>query len=86
MNEAALCAIFVVRKTALLSQEGSGIAKRIPRGVVPITKRFGLGTTPRKISTASRSCCPPDSGGQFFRLPNSTISTELGNENEQLVR
>src|SRR4051812_29050933 len=23
------------------------------------------GTTPRTISTTSRSCCPPDSGGQF---------------------
>jgi hypothetical protein len=32
------------------SQEGSGIAKRIPQGVVPITKQFGLGTTPRMIS------------------------------------
>ena len=33
-------------------QKGSGIAKRIPRGVVPEPKRFGLGTTPRTISTA----------------------------------
>jgi len=45
---------------ALLSQEGSGIAKRIPRGVVPKPKRFGLGTTPALRAT------PPDSGGEFF--------------------
>jgi hypothetical protein len=30
------------RKTALLSQEGSGIAKRIPRGVVPEPDFSGL--------------------------------------------
>jgi len=36
-------------KTALLSQEGSGIAKRIPRGVVPEPKRCGYGTTPRVV-------------------------------------
>ena len=33
-------------------QKGSGIAKRIPRGVVPEPKRFGLGTTPRVIAAA----------------------------------
>jgi len=27
------------------------------------TDRYGFGTTPRTISTSSRSCCPPDSGG-----------------------
>ena len=43
---------------ALLSQEGSGIAKRIPRGVVPNPKRFGFGTTPALRAT------PPDSGGE----------------------
>jgi hypothetical protein len=52
-------------RIALLSQEGSGIVKRIPRGVVPKPIRFVMGTTPRTISTSSRSCCPPDSGGQF---------------------
>jgi hypothetical protein len=39
--------------TALLSQEGSGIAKRIPRGVVPEPQRFGSGTTPRVIALAA---------------------------------
>ena len=29
---------------------GSGIAKRIPRVVVPITKRFGFGTTPARFA------------------------------------
>jgi hypothetical protein len=42
--------------TALLSQEGSGIAKRIPRGVVPLPYCFGFGTTPALRAT------PPDSG------------------------
>jgi len=32
---------------ALLSQEGSGIAKHIPRGVVPKPNSRGYGTTPR---------------------------------------
>ena len=32
------------RKTALLSQEGSGIAKRIPRGVVPTAITFRANT------------------------------------------
>ena len=36
-----------------MSQEGSGIAKRIRRGVVP------FGTTPALRAT------PPDSGGDF---------------------
>ena len=31
----------------------------------PYTKRFGFGTTPRMI--AKRSCCPPDSGGQWYQ-------------------
>lgn len=35
---------------------------------------FPKETTPRTISTRSRSCCPPDSGGQFsvpnFLCPN----------------
>src|SRR5712671_3024911 len=39
------------RGIALLSQEGSGIAKRIPRGVVPSTKCFGFGTTPALRAT-----------------------------------
>jgi len=39
-----------MREIALLSQEGSGIAKRIPRGVVPNE------TTPALRST------PPDTG------------------------
>ena len=59
-------------KTALLSQEGSGIAKRIPRGVVPKPHthkiRF-LGTTPALRAT------PPDSGGEIFRLPKSCQET-----------
>src|SRR5580765_4876701 len=33
---------FKVGKTALLSQEGSGIAKRIPRGVVPKPQSYRL--------------------------------------------
>jgi len=50
----------VKRQIALLSQEGSGIAKRIPRGVVPKPKRIGNGTT------------PPDSGGHLVRI-NVTV-------------
>jgi hypothetical protein len=56
---------------ALLSQEGSGIAKRIPRGVVPKPPSFKIvacGTTPALRAT------PPDSGGEFiFRTPLSPI-------------
>jgi len=37
----------------------------IPRGVVPIAKHFGFGTTPPSL----RSGTPPDSGGEF-RLPD----------------
>ena len=51
------------RDIALLSQEGSGIAKRIPRGVVPKLKCFGFGTTPALRAT------PPDSGGECFLSP-----------------
>jgi hypothetical protein len=46
---------------ALLSKEGSGIAKRIPRGVVP-KRNFtgcGFGTTPALRAT------PPNLGGEF---------------------
>jgi len=45
---------------ALLSQEGSA-ARSVARGVVPqqTLSEPGLGTTPRTISTTSRSCCPP---------------------------
>jgi len=35
-------------RMALLSQEGSGIAKRIPRGVVPIGTTPALRATPPK--------------------------------------
>ena len=40
-------------QTALLSQEGSGIAKRIPRGVVPLRNiaGYGIGTTPALRAT-----------------------------------
>jgi hypothetical protein len=58
-----LVKILQERDIALLSQEGSGIAKRIPRGVVPKLKRFVLGTTPALRAT------PPDSGGVFFLSP-----------------
>jgi hypothetical protein len=46
---------------ALLSQEGSGIAKRIPRGVVPKRnlEECRFGTTPALRAP------PPDSGGEF---------------------
>jgi hypothetical protein len=47
---------------ALLSQEGSGIAKRIPRGVVPKPKRDGIGTTPAlraTLLTQEGSCVSP---------------------------
>ena len=49
------------RQTALLSQEGSGIAQRIPRGVVPQRdiSRFALDPPRRSLAT------PPDSGGEF---------------------
>src|SRR5947207_15828158 len=58
--------------TALLSQEGSGIAKRIPRGEVPQPMCSGFGTTPALRAT------PPDSGGESSSSPNShqTLSTE----------
>ena len=64
------------RDIALLSQEGSGIAKRIPRGVVPKLKRFGLGTTPALRAT------PPDSGGEFpfpirFHEPLGSVMTPV---------
>ena len=58
-------------ETALLSQEGSGIAKPIPRGVVPITQRFGFGTTPARSARFplltqegeySSPCLVPQSG------------------------
>src|SRR5688572_520128 len=62
---------------ALLSQEGSA-ARSVARGVVPqqTLSEPGLGTTPRTISTTSRSCCPPDSGGPKthaldFRIPGA---------------
>jgi len=45
-------------KIALLSEEGSEIAKRISRGVVPRPKGYGFGTTPALRAT------PPDSGGE----------------------
>ena len=38
----------------LLSEEGSGNAKRIPREVVPKPNRFVVGTTPRVIALAAR--------------------------------
>jgi hypothetical protein len=48
-------------RIALLSQEGSGIAKRIPPGVVlkPHRYKVRFGTTPALRAT------PPDSGGAF---------------------
>jgi hypothetical protein len=36
-----------------LSQEGSGIAKRIPRGMVPKPKRFAMGTTSHNLDCVS---------------------------------
>src|SRR5438067_10383084 len=41
--------------TALLSQEGSVIAAAITRGVVPKSKKFGLGTTPALPATTTSS-------------------------------
>src|SRR3954471_22678603 len=45
------------------------------RGVVPkqTLSECGFGTTPHTISTASRSCCPPNLGGQLLLIFNSDI-------------
>jgi hypothetical protein len=42
---------------ALLSQEGSGIAKRIPRGVVLTTKPLGFATPPALRATVPDIFC-----------------------------
>jgi hypothetical protein len=76
-----------IREIALLSQEGSGIAKRIPRGVVPKPPSFKVvacGTTPALRATPPFSsllrpvglafAAAHDSEGEFiFRTPLSPI-------------
>ena len=60
-------------QTALLSQEGSGIAKRIPRGVVP--KRHPSGLRPWNHPGASRH---PSSLRREFEQSISNCATSKG--------
>ena len=55
---------------------GSRSGSRGGGAIGTICRCFDVGTSPRTISTSSRSCCPPDSGGQFLRLNSKGLTTE----------